>query len=170
MSPVPPEFENHREDVGSSNHSRSIGRAILQGMLAFMVYVGIGWFVLQSWMIDASADVRTAQPTGLTSALCLLGLVYFSVMERRMILQIFICGFIGFLVGWGLLPSYSTTAESLFRAIKSGAWNRFIPFGICCGTFVGTLVGQNLDAIRRLIARVNDASPTVATRNRGTTH
>lgn len=162
MSPVHPAFENHREYVGTSHHGRSIGRAILQGMLALMVDAGIGWFVFQAWLIDASADVRTAHPTGLTSAFCLLGLVFFSVMERQMILQIFICGFIGFLVGWGLLPTTSMNPERHFQLIRSGGWNYFIPFGICCGTFVGTLVGQNLDAIRRLIATINAASPRIA--------
>jgi hypothetical protein len=170
MSPNPPECENNCKQVCTSHHSRSIWQVIWHGMLAFLIYVGIGLFVFQTWMIEASRDVRTAQPMGFTFAVCLIGLAFFSIIERRTILQIFICGFIGILVGWIPFPSTSMRPESRFQAIESGAWYHFYPFAICFGTFVGTLLAQNLDAIRQLIAKVNDASPTIATRNPGAKH
>jgi hypothetical protein len=141
--------------------ARSIGQALVYGMLAILIDAGIAWYVFEAWKIECARDVRTPAPTGLTSALCLLGTAFLCILERRRSLPIAITGFIGFLIGWGLCPATSTGSRGLFPLVQSGAWRCFTPFGICFGSCIGTLIGQNLTALRRLINSVNAASPII---------
>lgn len=134
-------------------------RRVLAGTISASSFTGVAILMFHIWSAEATGKMNTPQPMGLTCLLCILTTCILGLLQRKRFAEILVIGLGGLLVGFFLFPSTSMRPSTRNHAVLSGGIQLFIPYAVCLGACLGTIVGQNLVEIRRLIARLNTLSP-----------
>lgn len=112
-----------------------------------------------TWLSKVSESLTNWQPVWLTVLLCGAVFLVLGLMDSSRCFHVIAASCIGLLIGFVLFPSSSMKVADRVLTIQNGKLTEFVPFGLCIGSLLGTIVGQNLGSLRRMINRANSSAP-----------
>jgi hypothetical protein len=142
---------------------------IVFAVAAALAYSGVAVVVFRLWISEATVDARKPQPIGFAVTLCLLVMVALALVRRDRFRSTFAGGVLGLCFGFLLYPTASMIPEKQLELIRGGEFAWFAPFALCVSAFVGTIVGQSVCEIRRVLNHLNSSTAINWSRRKGQT-
>ena len=139
------------------NRNIAANRCVLVVLIATS-YLLSAYLAYTLWLKCVKAHDDSFVMRVISVSLCLSIVVVCGISFPQRSVGIVAGGLCGIVVGVVLGPQKSSTIDHTMSAVAAGDLFQFRPLWTMLFAFVGTIIGQNLVEIRRLIARANRTS------------